>query len=116
MTSATAHPLFRSFTVLGTMLIAATLAGCATPETRVRTGLMDAGLSRPMASCMARRMVDRLSLLQLRRIGRLSDLRDENPREMTLDQFLHRAHALGDPEIWSVTSSSAAICALDRRG
>ena len=88
------------------------LTGCATPETRVRDGLVNAGLSRPLAACMAGRMVDRLSLLQLRRIGRLGDLRDENPREMTVDQFLHRAHALGDPEIWSVMSSSAALCAI----
>lgn len=92
------------------------LAACSTPETRVRNGLVEAGLSRPMAGCMAERMVDRLSLVQLRRIGRLGDLRDENPRQMTVDQFLRRARALGDPEIWSVMSTSAAICAIDQRG
>ena len=100
----------------GTTGLLVTLSACTTPETRVRDGLLNAGLSRPMASCMAARMVDRLSLLQLRRIGRLGDLRDEDPRQMTVDQFLHRAHALGDPEIWAVMSSSAAICAIDRRG
>ena len=42
------------------------LGGCATPETRLRTGLNNAGLSKAMSACMAERMVDRLSLLQLR--------------------------------------------------
>lgn len=106
----------RSVCLAGAAALLATLSACATPETRVRDGLVDAGLSRPLASCMAARMVDRLSLVQLRRIGRLGDLRDENPRQMTVDQFLRRAQALGDPEIWAVMSSSAAICAIDRRG
>lgn len=44
-------------------LLALALAGCATPETRLRTGLNNAGLSKAMSACMAERMVDRLSLV-----------------------------------------------------
>lgn len=91
------------------------LTACATPEQRVRSGLVDAGLSLPMATCMAERMVDRLSLLQLRRIGRLGDLRDANMRELSADQFLHRARAIGDPEILAVMTTSAGICAIRTR-
>ena len=47
------------------------LAACATPETRVRIALMDAGLSKPVATCMADRMVDRLSLIQLNKLSGL---------------------------------------------
>ena len=47
------------------------LAACAIPEARLRAGLVNAGLTRPMAACMAERMVDRLSLAQLSRIGDL---------------------------------------------
>jgi hypothetical protein len=64
---------------------------------------------------MAERMVDRLSLLQLRRIGRLGDLREGDVRELSIEQFLHRARALNDPEVWSVMSSSGAICAVRAR-
>ena len=53
------------------ILIALALSACAIPEARLRAGLMNAGLSRTMAACMAERMVDRLSLIQLRRIGDL---------------------------------------------
>jgi hypothetical protein len=91
------------------------LAACATPEQRVRSGLIDAGLSRPMATCMASRMVDRLSLLQLRRIGRLGDLREANVRELSVEQFLHRARAIGDPEILAVMTTSAGLCAIRTR-
>lgn len=89
------------------LLAVALLAGCATPETRLREGLVDAGLSEPMAACMAGRMVDRLSLIQLRRIGDLPRARGE----ASLDGFLHRVRALGDREILAVSSSSAALCA-----
>jgi len=51
------------------LLLPLLLSACAIPEARLRTGLQNAGLSQAMASCMAERMVDRLSLMQLRRIG-----------------------------------------------
>ncbi len=88
------------------------LSACATPETRLRTGLVEAGLTQSIAACMADRMVDRLSLLQLRRIGSLASLRDETADELSLKQFLHRVRALKDPEILAVTTSSTALCAL----
>ena len=78
------------------------------PEARLRAGLVEAGLSEPLAACMAGRMVDRLSLMQLRRIA---DLRLAG-RARSLDEFLRRVRSLRDPEIWTVTSSSAAICAV----
>lgn len=88
------------------------LAGCATPETRLRTGLVDAGLSQRVAGCMAERMVDRLSLLQLRRIGSLATLKDKNASDLSLNQFLFKVRALKDSEILAVTTSSAAVCAF----
>jgi len=95
-------------------LIAASLmlAGCATPETRLRTGLNNAGLSKAMSACMAERMVDRLSLLQLRRLSALGSLKDKRIADLSLDQFLHKVRALKDPEILTVSTSSAALCAL----
>ena len=71
------------------------LAACAMPEARLRAGLVEAGLSEPLAACMAERMVDRLSLMQLRRIA---DLKHAG-RADSLDTFLHRVRSLRDPEI-----------------
>jgi hypothetical protein len=93
-------------------MIPLALSACATPETRVRTALMDAGLSQPIAACMADRMVDRLSLIQLNKLNGLKKLRGQNIRKVTLDDFLRRTGALQDPEILGVTTSSGLICAV----
>lgn len=92
--------------------VAAMLSGCATPETRVRTALLDAGLPPPIASCMADRMVDRLSLLQLNKLGGLKKLRSSDASKLSVDEFLRRTRSLQDPEILSVVTSSGLICAI----
>ena len=99
---------------LTSSLVAASLmlAGCATPEARLRNGLHNAGLSERMSACMAERMVDRLSLVQLRRLSALGSLKDKRIADLSLDQFLHKVRALKDPEILAVSTSSAALCAL----
>lgn len=90
--------------------VLALATACAVPEARLRTGLVDAGLPRPLAACMAERMVDRLSLMQLRRIGDLPRAREA----LSVAEFLHRVRALRDPEILSVSAGSAAICEARR--
>lgn len=89
------------------LLIALSLSACAVPEARLRTGLVNAGLPRPLAACMAERMVDRLSLAQLMRIADLPKAREAE----SVDKFLRRIRSLGDPEIVAVATSSAALCA-----
>ena len=88
------------------------LSACATPETRIRTALMDAGLSQPLASCMADRMVNRLSLVQLNKLNGLKKLRGQDMRKVTVEEFLRRTRSLQDPEILGVATSSGLICAV----
>ncbi len=88
------------------------VAGCATPEARLRTGLIEAGLSRNQSGCMAQRMVDRLSLIQLRRIASLKNFGSDSVRGMTVDRFLHNIRSLQDPEILAVTTRAALGCAI----
>jgi len=88
------------------------LSGCSTPEAPVRAGLINAGIDQHTATCMAHRMVHRLSLLQLRRmagLGKASHARD-------LDQLLYRLRSLNDPAIVNVTASSAALCVTGLAG
>lgn len=88
------------------------LSACATPETRVRTALIDAGLSKPIASCMADRMVDRLSLIQLNKLSGLKKLRNKDVQKLSVEEFLKRTRSLQDPEILGVVTSSGLICAV----
>ncbi|WP_443018517.1 hypothetical protein [Sphingobium sp. Leaf26] len=82
------------------------------PESRLRSELVEAGMSPRMAGCMAERMVDRLSLMQLRKLQSLASLRKSHSGRMSADQLLHKVRALQDPEIFAVTSSSALAYAF----
>jgi hypothetical protein len=92
------------------LAVLALLSACAVPEARLRAGLVNAGLPRPLAACMAERMVDRLSLMQLRRMGDLPRARES----LSIAEFLHRVRALRDAEILAVTAGSAAVCQARR--
>lgn len=90
------------------------LASCASlsPESRLRTKLLEAGLSPHMAGCMAERMADRLSIGQLRQLQSIASLRKSHTGDLSIDQLLHKLRALDDPEIFLVTSKAALKCAL----
>jgi hypothetical protein len=94
------------------VLMVALLTGCATPETRIRTALVDAGLSKPVAGCMADRMVDRLSLGQLNKLRGLGKFQDKKAKKLSIEEFVKRTKALQDPEILGVVTSSGVICAV----
>ena len=87
-------------------LIAMTTAGCVEKivESRVRDALVDNGVSEMTADCMARRMVDRLSIAQLRRLERLG-----GPKRNLAD-YLAAVRRVGDAKAIGVTASSAALC------
>jgi hypothetical protein len=97
---------------LPVMLLALALAACATPETRIRSALIEAGLSKPVAGCMAGRMVDRLSLGQLNKLRGLGKLKDKKVQQLSIEEFVKRTKALQDPEILGVVTSSGVVCAI----
>lgn len=99
----------RSLLILAPLLA---LSACASPETRLRTGLINAGLSKTQSSCMAQRMIDKLSLLQLRRLSSLSNFGDEKLANMSLNRFMHNIRSLNDPEILAITTRAALGCAI----
>lgn len=98
------------------MLLALALpAACAQPlEGRVAGRLAEAGLARPLAECMAKRWVDRLDLLQLRKLSGLADdlHRERSQGRLTVGRLVARVQALEDPEIIQVVTTSSLTCAL----
>ncbi|WP_417591092.1 hypothetical protein [Parasphingorhabdus sp.] len=78
------------------------------PETRVRNGLMSAGLSAPISACMAAG----LSPGQLNRLNGLGKLKKREPGDITIKEFVKQTRALQDPEIVGVVTSSGVICAI----
>ena len=90
------------------VLAAMALAACSPSKLaygQVKSAMLDAGLSEPNAACMATRMTDRLSLVQL---NKLKQLKGEKQSLSDYDSAVRR---VGDTEALSVTASSAALCA-----
>ena len=92
------------------MIALLAVASCATPESQLGSALRAAGLSPRVSSCMAERMVDRLSLGQLLKLRSLGSLGEEKPG--SAGEFMRKVRALGDPEIVGVATSSLAVCGL----
>ena len=83
------------------------LAACSPSKLaygRVKTALLDAGLSERNSACMADRMTDRLSIAQLRK---LKGLKGE---KRSLMDYVSAVRRVGDVEAIEVTASSAALC------
>ena len=99
---------------LSPVLLIALLGACSSlsPESRMRTGLEQAGLSPRMSACMAERMADRLSLAQLRKLQSLGAFRKSHSDPMSVDRLLHDLRALGDTEIVAVTGKAALSCSF----
>ena len=76
-----------AFALIGGLILSA----CTTvsPEARVRSKLIEAGMKPRVAGCMAERMVDRLSLVQLKKLQSLANL----PRRAGGDIANHHAAA-----------------------
>ena len=86
------------------------LTGCVSriAESRVRAALIANGLAPRYADCMAERMVDRLSISQLRKLERLQGLGQTRAPVA----FIAKVRSVGDSEALAVVTSSAAVCAL----
>ncbi|MBO9725006.1 MAG: hypothetical protein J7530_11575 [Novosphingobium sp.] len=71
---------------------------------RLHTALVEAGISKPVATCMTKRMVKRLSLPQLMK---LQNLEGDKP---TLGAWVRAVKQVDDSKVILVTTSSAALC------
>lgn len=86
-----------------------TMSACAPAklaEGRVKSALVDAGLSDGNAACMADRMTDRLSIGQLQKLQAL-----QGPKR-GLSEYVATVRRIGDAELLGVTTSAAALCAM----
>ena len=85
-----------------------TIAACAPSKLaygQVKSAMIDAGLSERNSACMASRLTDRLSLLQLNKLRQLKG------QKRTLFDYVAAVRKVGDAEAIEVTASSAALCA-----
>lgn len=82
-------------------------AGCIEQKVaqgQVKSALVNAGLSPAISQCMAHRMVDRLTIKQLRKLQAL-----QGPKRSVGD-YIAAVNRINDPQVIQVTISSAAVC------
>ena len=84
------------------------LAACSPSKLafgQVKSAMIEAGLSERNSACMATRMTDRLSLIQLNKLRQLKG------DKRSLFDYVAAVRKVGDAEAIEVTASSAALCA-----
>jgi hypothetical protein len=87
------------------------LAACTTTkQAQVRTALLDAGLSQPMADCMAEPLGRDLSVSQLRSLQRVAKLANTAPANMTQQQVMTMLKRDLDPETVGVVVRAGVGC------
>lgn len=87
------------------------LAGCTTTkQAQVRTALVDAGLSDPMATCMAEPLGRDLSVNQLKSLQRVAKLANTSPTKMTQKQVMDLLRRDLDPETVGVVVRAGIGC------
>ncbi|WP_226896228.1 MULTISPECIES: hypothetical protein [Sphingosinicellaceae] len=96
------------------LLGALALAACATPATRISTGLQRYGLDTPRADCVGTRLQHDLSLGQLQQLGRAAAAyrKDDTPGVLTVGDLLRVASELKDPAIAVAVGKAAAVCGI----
>jgi hypothetical protein len=92
---------------------ASALAGCsAAYENRIESSLTGAGLSQPVAACIAERMVDRLSKSEIRTIGRLGEKAKARPAGMSVTEFLAHHRGELEPRTYATLTRAGVVCAI----
>jgi len=71
---------------------------------QVKSAMIEAGLSPSNAACMASRMTDRLTLVQLNKLKRLKG------EKRSLFDYVAAVRRVDDAKAIEVTASSAALC------
>ena len=93
--------------------LAVPLAACgAVYENRIESALVGAGLSEPVAACIAERMVDQLSKEQIHQIAALKDKADRNVPKSGMVEFLRRHGGDLDTHTYGVLTRAGVVCSI----
>ncbi|MEQ5787128.1 hypothetical protein J3454_04410 [Erythrobacter sp. NFXS35] len=101
--------------LLGLLVGAAVYAGFTDPvlEWRVKSALVEAGIGEARAECMAGRMVERLSPVQLWNLREaMAALQGEPGETYGLGELVERIERVNDSEAVAVLTTSAGLCAI----
>lgn len=93
-------------------LILLTLAGCASPESRVRSSLMNFGLPYAAADCLAENVAPRLTSQQIKDLSRLSGVSERRIGDMKVRDFTEMLARSGNLEMVEIFARAGLGCAI----
>lgn len=93
-------------------LIFLTVAGCASPESRVRSSLMNFGLPYAAADCLAENAAPRLSSQQIKDLSRLSGLSERRVGDMRVGELTELLARSGNLEMVEIFARAGLGCAI----
>ena len=82
-------------------------------EARVETALLHNGFPKPMAECMAPRLVDRLSIAQLKKLERLGAQEGETAIPLSTGEAMARLRRVEDREAVEALVTVGGGCGFD---
>ena len=101
--------------VLAVLAGGALFSGLANPlvEMQVKGALVESGIGEKRATCMAERMVDRLTIGQLWKLRQGMAAQEGEPEEgYGLGELIKRLDRVDDGEAVAVLTTSAGLCAI----
>jgi hypothetical protein len=106
--------------IIGVLMIVllaggALYTGLANPvvEWQVKGALVQSGIGEKRAACMAERMVDRLTIVQLWKLRQGMAAQEGEPEEgYGLGELIKRLRRVDDGEAVAVLTTSAGLCAI----
>lgn len=93
-------------------LILLMVAGCASPESRVRSSLMNFGVPRGTAECLAEHAAPRLSSQQIKDLSRLSGLSERRIGDMSVGDLTGMLSRSGNLEMVEIFARAGLSCAI----
>ena len=81
-------------------------------EERIEAALLAKGVSEPIASCMAERLTDRLTVGQLVKLKRITQREGESALPGNMDEAIERLQRVDDPEAVRIFILTATQCSV----
>lgn len=88
------------------------LGACSTPESRVRSSLINIGLPEASATCMADNVASRLSTQQIQTLSRMSGMSERRIGDMAIGEFTRMLARSDNAEMVAIFARAGVGCAV----
>lgn len=100
--------------MIAALCFALMVSGCASPRKQVAGGLMDLGLAKRPAHCMADGLNDRLDKQDMKTLAGFLDGVEKSRRGRRIDKVINAIDEMGDERIATAAAKTGIACTVLR--